>query len=252
MREISSPRSHSSEEEEVGLKLRCSDPKVTELERPVCAWGWGLKVIFQGPLRSTWSPEIHSGRQLSCWWNQLRGIGWSYCGDIFISLLPLCTLPLLFFSTQNIRVCAPDGDALSLALHLPGPVPGWPGTGPRACVGQVDMLPKRLQEAYLCYTCLLKEVALRQVDTEAQMWRHLQGAEKGIWAHTVLFNYPSLICSHPLTGHPSCVLPGFRSGMLLEWPYGTKFHLWNHNPCFHKTHRHSRVWESVLLHIWPQ
>ena len=30
----------------------------------------------------------------------------------------------LFFSTQNIRVCAPDGDALPLVHHLPGTLPG--------------------------------------------------------------------------------------------------------------------------------
>ena len=252
MREILSPRSHSSEEEEVGLKLRSSDLKVTKLETPVFVCGVGFAADLPR------SPEIHL---IS--WDPLRQAALLLVKPVegrWVILLwrhvylsaSLLHMPLTLFSTQNIRVCAPDGDALSLAHHLPGPVPGWHGTGPRACVGQVDMLPKRLQEAYLCYTCLLKEVALRQMDMEAQIWRHLQEAEKGIWAHTLLFSYPSLICSHPLTDRPSCAMPGFRSGMLLEWPYGTKFHLCNHSPRFHKTHRHGKVWESMLLGIWPQ
>ena len=34
-------------------------------------------------------PDVHSGRPLSCWWNQVRDDCWTCCGDRFSSLFPL-------------------------------------------------------------------------------------------------------------------------------------------------------------------
>ena len=53
-----------------------------------------------------------------------QGVVGEHTVETCLSLLPSCLLLLLFFSTQNIRVCAPDGDALPLAHYLPGPLPG--------------------------------------------------------------------------------------------------------------------------------
>ena len=52
-------------------------------------------------------PDVHSGRPLSCWWNQVRDDCWTCCGDRFSSLFPLSHPPLLIFWCIN-RVIAQD------------------------------------------------------------------------------------------------------------------------------------------------
>ena len=86
---ICGPRSHSYRNAEMGLKLRSSDSKTRE--RPELGCRWSSKV-----------PEIHSGRQLSCCWNQSRGGGWAFCGDMCVYLLPSCLLLLIFFFLPRI------------------------------------------------------------------------------------------------------------------------------------------------------
>ena len=53
------------------------------------------------------SPGVHSGRHLSCLWTQVKEGRWSGCGDVFSSILPLCSLPLLL--VWNIKQgCCPS------------------------------------------------------------------------------------------------------------------------------------------------
>ena len=83
-----------------------------------------------GKTRVVWccrrSAKAPWGRQLSCWWNQVRGGGGSTCGDMFVSLLLFGPLPLLFFffSTQNIKSVHQMDTLFPPAHHLPGPLPG--------------------------------------------------------------------------------------------------------------------------------
>ena len=51
------------------------------------------------------SPEVHSGRHLSCLWNQVKESRWSGCGDVFSSLLTLCPLPLLLVWNRKQGCC---------------------------------------------------------------------------------------------------------------------------------------------------
>ena len=59
--------------------------------------------VFTGDLPR--SPEVHSGRQPSCVWSQVRASRWSGYGDMFSSCLPLCPLPLLLFLPRKQALC---------------------------------------------------------------------------------------------------------------------------------------------------
>ena len=87
---------------ELVIKRRPCDPKTTGGEKR-------RKWVVVGNLPR--SPEVHSGRQLSCLWNQVKEGRWSGCGDVSSSLLPLCPFPYSLFETEN-RVAAPGGHQL--------------------------------------------------------------------------------------------------------------------------------------------
>ena len=98
-------------------------------------------------LRSTLAPEVHSGRY---------SIGETRRGAVGGHALEMCLclyLPsahsLYFISTQNIRVCAPDGAA------LPQVNISFDQIQVKSLCVPVEMLPQRSQEAYLSHTCLL-------------------------------------------------------------------------------------------------
>ena len=148
----------------------------------------------------------------------MRGSGWSCSGDVFMSLLPFCPLPLLEFYPEYQGLC-PSGDSLP-CLHI-----SLDQFQVNSLCVPAEMLPQQLQETHLCRSCLLKWVGLMwehwHVDMKTAAW-----GCKGAPGLTHCWSPSSpLICSHPPTDYPSRAMQCWGCWDASWGPYWTKFHL---------------------------